>query len=157
MLSYDSPNTPWEKLVHFLHDVFCKQEHRTNGSFRFTFHVQDWYDSWHGKLTIFLFFATVFLLLLSIYLLIKHRRKIIRKVTEMDRKDRIKYKVIIHLVGYKDDEIIYGELYFPPIPERKGYVFNGWFLDSALTIPYVSNKKIKKEMALYPKWVRQTG
>lgn len=42
-----------------------------------------------------------------------------------------------------------------PIPEREGYGFCGWYLDSAHTIPFDQRKKYKKDTVLYAKWAKE--
>lgn len=43
----------------------------------------------------------------------------------------------------------------PPIIDSKApiyYVFSGWYIDSALTQPYIT-QRIKRDMTLYGKWI----
>lgn len=42
-----------------------------------------------------------------------------------------------------------------PNPQREGYEFSGWYLDSAHTIPFDQRKKIKKDTVLYAKWSKE--
>lgn len=46
-----------------------------------------------------------------------------------------------------------GELAELPTPERDGYIFAGWFTDSALTKPFDASTPIRSNMTLYAKWV----
>ncbi len=48
-----------------------------------------------------------------------------------------------------------GSTFNPDIPTREGYAFRGWYLDSACTTPWLSTYKVKKNMALYPKWEKE--
>ena len=48
-----------------------------------------------------------------------------------------------------------GSTFNPDLPMREGYSFRGWYLDSACTIPWLSTYKVKKNMALYPKWEKE--
>ena len=74
------------------------------------------------------------------------------------RKKRHDSKLVnINVTDFGTIPVIYGNRYFPPIPQKSGYIFRGWFLDSACTIPWVSTTKVKKEMALYPKWEKEAG
>ncbi len=47
------------------------------------------------------------------------------------------------------DEAILTEL---PEPYRDGYVFDGWYVDPNLQIPYELNEKIRSSFTLYAKW-----
>ena len=45
-------------------------------------------------------------------------------------------------------------IYQPAKPERKGYVFSGWYSDSNFTTPWdFITGKITSDMRLYAKWV----
>lgn len=39
-----------------------------------------------------------------------------------------------------------------PVPEREGYIFDGWFTDKELTKPFDENAKITAATTLYAKW-----
>jgi uncharacterized repeat protein (TIGR02543 family) len=52
-------------------------------------------------------------------------------------------------------QILRGSTFNPDIPTREGYAFRGWYLDSACTTPWLSTYKVKKPMALYPKWEKE--
>lgn len=45
-----------------------------------------------------------------------------------------------------------GEAYYPPQPSRQGYSFVGWYVDSALTIPYPTDNIVTNNLTLYAKW-----
>jgi uncharacterized repeat protein (TIGR02543 family) len=45
----------------------------------------------------------------------------------------------------------------PDVPRRTGYTFEGWFTDSALTIPYDFETLITEDLTLYAKWNIITG
>ena len=62
--------------------------------------------------------------------------------------------ISIHLFGMEDICVQRGERIMLPIPEKDGFDFRGWFLDSACTVPYTSTKPVKNELFLYPKWER---
>lgn len=65
--------------------------------------------------------------------------------------------VTVHLVGYEDLFVRPKTNVILPTPERDGFVFRGWFLDSACTVPYISTEPVKKELILYPKWEKEVG
>ncbi len=44
------------------------------------------------------------------------------------------------------------EEFVPPIPEREGYAFVGWFMNAALTVPFDPSDKIDEDLILYAKW-----
>lgn len=74
------------------------------------------------------------------------------------RSEMLSRKIItIHFVGQEDITVPYGSKPILPIPEKNGYVFRGWFLDSACTIPYYSDSPMKKDLILYPKWEKEVG
>lgn len=41
----------------------------------------------------------------------------------------------------------------PKDPEAEGYIFAGWFIDTALTVPYAFGSEITSDMTLNAKWV----
>lgn len=45
-----------------------------------------------------------------------------------------------------------------PTPERVGYIFSGWYLDSAYTIPYTDGilYLYMRDVTLYAKWEQET-
>lgn len=50
-----------------------------------------------------------------------------------------------------------------PVPEKKGYEFQGWYLDQGLTKPYFisgdenySRQKVSGDLTLYPKWRKKS-
>lgn len=66
-------------------------------------------------------------------------------------------KRTIHFVGGDEISVSYGSRPVLPIPQNQGYIFRGWFLDSACTIPFDSRKPVKKDLILYPKWEKEVG
>ncbi len=44
-----------------------------------------------------------------------------------------------------------------PTPVREGYVFTGWYTDSALTTPFDENTLINRNYTLYAAWVEDNG
>lgn len=48
-------------------------------------------------------------------------------------------------------EVINGETYTPPAPEREGFTFGGWFTDSTLSTQYTP-RAITANTTLYAKW-----
>lgn len=114
----------------------------------------NWFDEFayeHPVLFPALLSLAVIFLLFGITMLIHSIRR------KMGDKNTSSIQVKIHLVGIEDVCINYGSLFVCPMPKKEGFIFRGWFLDSACTIPYVSNKPIKKELILYPKWEREVG
>lgn len=45
----------------------------------------------------------------------------------------------------------------PETPEKEGYVFGGWFKDSAFTTPFYFNDAIFQDTALYARWFENTS
>lgn len=58
----------------------------------------------------------------------------------------------VNLMGADSVTIPKNSIFAAPLPEKEGYLFQGWFYDSACTIPYVT-VKLKQSITLYPKWV----
>ena len=52
--------------------------------------------------------------------------------------------------------LLRGSYLTPPMPKREGYVFAGWFKDTACTEPWKSTDKVKRDITLYPKWVKES-
>lgn len=73
------------------------------------------------------------------------------------RQKTIASKIKICLVGSEDLFVLYGDKPILPIPSKDGYSFCGWYFDSACTIPFDSRTPVKKELILYPKWVKEVG
>ncbi len=44
-----------------------------------------------------------------------------------------------------------------PVPVRDGYVFTGWYVDSALTTPFDKDTVINRNYTLYAAWVEDNG
>ncbi len=42
-----------------------------------------------------------------------------------------------------------------PTPVRDGYIFDGWYLDEELTVPYDPETKVTQSITLYAKWNRK--
>lgn len=53
---------------------------------------------------------------------------------------------------FEDINVIRGSIYAPTRPERSGYEFQGWYKDSALMIPWLSNERVYSDITLYAKW-----
>ena len=48
-----------------------------------------------------------------------------------------------------------GERLQLPLIKKDGYRFGGWYIDTAMTIPFDQRKKVKYDMTLYAKWVKE--
>ena len=48
-----------------------------------------------------------------------------------------------------------GERLQLPLIQKDGYRFGGWYIDTAMTIPFDQRKKVKYDMTLYAKWVKE--
>ncbi|MBR6224081.1 MAG: InlB B-repeat-containing protein [Lachnospiraceae bacterium] len=44
---------------------------------------------------------------------------------------------------------------YPVDPTKEGYIFDGWFADSALTTPFEFNNPITKDVIIYAKWKKK--
>ena len=115
------------------------------------------YSSWFEKfryeypfLFAFTIIAIVALICIAVYLICKLYNK-----SEMEKE--CPTLVTVHLVGYEDLFVRPKTNVILPTPERDGFVFRGWFLDSACTVPYISTEPVKKELILYPKWEKEVG
>lgn len=73
------------------------------------------------------------------------------------RQKTLVSKIKICLVGYEDLFVLYGSKPVLLIPSKDGYSFCGWYFDSACTIPFDSRVPVRKELILYPKWVKEVG
>lgn len=72
-------------------------------------------------------------------------------------RDKLKNTTVT--VTYLDHEKVtckYGDRLTPPVPKREGYAFCGWFKDTAFSEPWKSTDKVKKDLTLYPKWVKES-
>lgn len=61
----------------------------------------------------------------------------------------------VELINHKTVGVPRNSSFAPPLLTRQDYVFRGWFIDSALTIPWTSTQKVTCDMALYPKWEKE--
>lgn len=61
----------------------------------------------------------------------------------------------VDVIGVDNIRVYIGSTYSPPIPEKDGHSFGGWFVDSALTVPWLSTQKVEADMSLYPKWIKE--
>lgn len=59
----------------------------------------------------------------------------------------------ITLYGHQEITVLKGDFFAAPLVAKEGYSFGGWFYDTACTVPYL-NKKLTKNVILYPKWVK---
>ena len=77
------------------------------------------------------------------------------KEKEDEKKLAPKPTVTINLYGFQTLSLSPDEPFFPDIPDKSGYSFQGWFYDPSFTKPFIPGKKIKKDITLYPKWVKE--
>lgn len=116
-------------------------------------------DMWHKTFwerhgtTIIVVLA--FVLLLVCLFLIAYRQEIRRSCAlSKERRRKQKYLNMTHSViaGDTETRVYTGEPYAPPIPEMDGLTFKGWFIDTALTVPWKSTDRVECDLVLYPKW-----
>lgn len=62
---------------------------------------------------------------------------------------RTHVKVDMH--GHKTEVIKKGSRFDAPYLHKNGLSFGGWFVDTALTVPWISTK-VKHDISIYPKW-----
>lgn len=67
------------------------------------------------------------------------------------------YQITFNTLGgtaVESQRHMYGELVEEPVPPtREGYVFDGWYHDEALTIPWdIENDIVMESMTLYAGW-----
>ena len=48
-----------------------------------------------------------------------------------------------------------GERVQLPLIRKDGYRFGGWFIDTAMTIPFLPTHQVTYDMMLYAKWVKE--
>lgn len=96
-----------------------------------------------------------FLIVLFTIILPRLRKRQERKISIPNHYEPVLPEKIVSvtMIGQKNIQLVKGEFFSVPVPTRDGYDFAGWFYDSACTIPY-KNIRIKKNIVLYPKWVR---
>lgn len=70
------------------------------------------------------------------------------------QKNRRSRRITISLVGSGEENVVKGKKFYPNVPEKEGYVFHGWFEDTAHTKPWL-NSKVKRTLKLYPKWIKE--
>ena len=61
----------------------------------------------------------------------------------------------VTLYNHSEEMLEKGEPFVAPLLERDGYIFGGWFYDTALTEPYKTTK-ITEDITLYPKWTKES-
>lgn len=70
------------------------------------------------------------------------------------------YLAIVHTVSFGEIsqvEVVDGTYVWKPIdPQQEGKIFEGWYLDSALTIMYNFDTAVTSDLKLYPKWYEQS-
>ncbi len=84
----------------------------------------------------------------------KERREERSIIFQGKKIDSLKLRTIT-LVDFDSVKVIKGDTFVAPFPKKEGYAFGGWFYDSACTDPY-KNAVIKKDMTLYPKWIKSS-
>lgn len=99
--------------------------------------------------------ALIFLLLifLTVVSMIIYAKKADIKAKRAQKVEARKYKVI--MTGHETVRVPRDSHFAPPILSRDGYTFSGWFMDTALTVPWISTQKVKYDMTLYPKWIKE--
>ena len=72
----------------------------------------------------------------------------------------ITYSVIYKSMGGSEvatQEVIVNDCATKPTdPTKAGYIFEGWYLDSACTIPYDFSNKVTNSVILYAKWIPES-
>ncbi len=53
-------------------------------------------------------------------------------------------------------EVQYGSLLVIPNPEKDGFLFKGWYLDSVCVTAYDSSKPVKTDLVLYAKFDKES-
>jgi uncharacterized repeat protein (TIGR02543 family) len=71
---------------------------------------------------------------------------------ERRRKQRYLNMTYAVVAGDTETRVYAGDSYAPPIPEKDGSTFKGWFVDTALTVPWKSTDRVECDLTLYPKW-----
>ena len=72
-------------------------------------------------------------------------------------RDKLKNTTVtVTYLDFEEFTCKYGDRLIPPVPKREGYAFYGWFKDTAFSEPWKSTDKVKKDLTLYPKWVKES-
>lgn len=73
----------------------------------------------------------------------------------------MKYQYKEHSVMMNDEgvieykTVIHGEKVNLPFMKKDGYRFGGWFIDSAMTQPYIPTQPVKEDFMVYAKWIKE--
>ena len=114
-----------------------------------------WYKSfWERYGTAIIITAIVVIVIIGL-ILIANRKAISRSCAlsiERRRKQRYINMTYAVVAGDTETRVYAGESYAPPIPEKDGFTFKGWFIDTALTVPWKSTDRVECDLTLYPKW-----
>lgn len=74
--------------------------------------------------------------------------------------DVVEYQVVYETFGGTiiETQVFKKGAFFelPPVPEKEGYVFEQWFLDEELSVPYERVLTVTTDMNLYAKWIPMT-
>lgn len=116
-------------------------------------------DFWHNWGWL-LFVGAVFLYV-AIFLIVSHiirarKSKIESRSVEFEGEIVDSAKLVwINLIGSSPVTLNKGDVFIAPLIEKEGYEFGGWFYDSARSKPYL-NRRITKDLTLYPKWIQRS-
>lgn len=88
--------------------------------------------------------GAVLLALIVFILLVKFANRI--KTAAFNRSH-----VKVNMYGHKTEVIKKGSRFDAPYLHKNGLSFGGWFIDTALTVPWISTK-VKHDISIYPKW-----
>ena len=70
-------------------------------------------------------------------------------------KENHKVPRTVTFYGYGIKTYRYGSYLFPDIPKKEGFVFMGWYKDTSFVERWKSTDRVKRDITLYPKWVKE--
>lgn len=71
------------------------------------------------------------------------------------QKDRETFFTVTYFGFEQEEKIQKGNYITPMYPQKEGYIFCGWYKNTALTEPLESNDLIERDITLYPKWEKE--
>lgn len=107
---------------------------------------QSIYDSWWDHYGDYVLFGIIVVVIaLAIFLWYK---------IDMRKADRARPRIVT-FYGYGEKECQYDSYLVADIPEKEGYIFCGWYKDTAFREPWKSKDKVTRDITLYPKWEKE--
>lgn len=119
---------------------------------------QKFWEDWGGLVCFSVFVVVIVVVLIVAHIADKRKNTQSARLTTIPSKEdpvpRSRVRVVT-LYGHCESSVEKGDVFAAPLIEREGYAFGGWFYDTACTEPY-KNKRITKDITLYPKWTKES-